>query len=278
MPADLSHDLGAAERKTRVVQDMPDTDYRAADGINWSRLKDFYYRTPAHAMYSEPKVSTAFDIGSALHIAVLEPMDFDRRVVRGPTDRRGNKWKDAQDEAGDRLLLTEADYDNLLRMREAASRNTDIARLVSSNNKATEVSVFWDIGDVDCKCRFDLVIDDGIIIVDLKTTANANPSEFSKSVLNYAYHGQEAWYTIGGRHVYKANPQFLFIAIEKEPPFASVVYELDAVTKKEGGAIVSSAFEQYIACKARGEYPAYPSGIHQLTLPRWGFQMTKPGE
>ncbi len=267
---------GSQEMSTLILPDQPDADYRKAEGINWSVLKDYIGKTPAHAVGSERKDKIHFDVGHAIHTGILEPFDFEARFVKGPEDRRGNRWKDAYAAAqsNNKTLLVEDDYEDVLRVRDAAHANPDINKLVSSNNRTAETSGYWERDGIACKCRWDLVVDDGAIVADLKSTVSAGAIDFAKSVSNFGYHGQEGWYSGGAAYCYGPTPIFLFIAVEKDPPYASAVYELDAVTKREGLALADAAFDLFKRCQENQEWPGYPGGIQQLTLPRWAFRMT----
>lgn len=50
--------------------------------------------------------------------------------------------------------------------------------------------------DVECKALVDLICsgDWGTVVMDLKTTADASIDSFSKSIFNFGYHMQAAWY------------------------------------------------------------------------------------
>jgi hypothetical protein len=258
----------------KIIQDQPEQEYRTHPALNNSTAKIFVDKTPAHARYSEPKSAQHFDDGKAIHCTTFEPHEFESRFFKGPADRRGNKWKEAQQMAGDMTVLTESSYENALRVRDALQKNTEINNLVSANNKMVEVSCYWEHDGIDMKSRKDLVVDDGRIITDLKTTTDASRDGFSRAVANYLYHMQDRWYSMGARACFGAEPTFLFIAVEKEPPFANAIYELDPRTKAEGQALVDLAIERYIECERNQEWPGYPAGVQQLSIPGWAFKLT----
>ena len=74
---------------------------------------------------------------------------------------------------------------------------------------------------LQCKCRPDWISADGGILVDLKTTEDASPREFQRSIAKWRYHVQAGWYMAGIEAAYGTRPSgFIFIAVEKKPPFA----------------------------------------------------------
>jgi hypothetical protein len=88
-----------------------------------------------------------------------------------------------------------------------------------------EQSYFWTDVETreECKCRPDWHSADGKIIVDVKTTEDASPGKFLRSsVLGWRYHVQAAFYMQG----LPTAEVFLFVVVEKKPPFAVAVYSL----------------------------------------------------
>ena len=136
-----------------------------------------------------------------------------------------------------------------------------------------EVSVFWQDEDTgeECRCRPDYWNDGYNIIVDLKTTQDASPTGFAKSIANYRYHVQAAFYMQG---VYAATgkypERFVFIAIEKEAPFAVGVYEIDADALALGRELYQRDLRTLQQAKQSQQWHAYPKP-QILSLPKWAF-------
>jgi exodeoxyribonuclease VIII len=77
-----------------MIRDMTNEEYHAHPNISSSDVKAVAAKSLAHWKAKVYKASPAFALGSAVHALVLEPeKSF---VLRGPEDRRGNKWKEAQ--------------------------------------------------------------------------------------------------------------------------------------------------------------------------------------
>lgn len=262
--------------KPGIYPDMTAEEYFATDAVSQSFLWKLYKRTPAHAFYGERKETNAFDMGHAIHTAILEPDSLEARILRGPDDRRGNKWKDAQAEAeaAGALLLTSGDYDKALAVRDALHRNAWINKLVTGGEAQVEQSAFWHDAESDttCRARLDLYRPDLGVALDLKSAASAAAWEFQGSVAKYGYHLQEAHYREGWERAGGGAVEgFVFLVLEKEPPYAHAVYELEPAAVEEGHLIRRKALQKYAMCRDTGIWPGYDAGVQRLDLPRWAY-------
>ena len=262
-----------------IDYNLPNAEYHAHDFISKSGL-DRIDQSPAHyqAWLSEPRITTpALTFGSACHNYVLERETFDDRYVVAPSgiDRRTKAgkevWEAFTSEAAGREIISADDMDKLVAMRASIIEHPVAEELLDPGSGRAEVSVFGELENVAVKCRPDWLRDDGIV-VDLKTTDNAGPGAFTRSVAKYRYHVQASLYSdllqaVTGEPV-KA---FVFIAVEKNPPFAVSVYELDAESLEVGRAAYQRNLDTYRRCLEANHWPAYSDAIETLTLPRWAF-------
>ena len=259
---------------------IDDDAYHGGPGISKSGLWTIYTKSPAHYRFAPSRETAAFALGKAAHVAILEPETFEARVMRGPDNRRGNNWKDAEAEATNsgRLLLTSGDYDTGLLMRDAVHADARISAIITGAGAQVEASGFWidEETGVLCKCRPDLYRPDLGIMLDLKSTASAHPDDFARSVINYGYHAQEAWYSDGYRALGQPVDGFVFLAVEKTDPFVCALYELPPSIVAEGQAIARKALARYAECAAADQWPGYSGEITELTFKRWSYQETQP--
>jgi len=264
------------------IYDLSPDDYHASPGVSKSGLWTLYTRTPYHFKYQSQAETNTQRFGSAAHTAVLEPELFSSRFMRGPSDRRGNKWTSALVDAGatGRSLLTESEYDDAQRLRDALHKNPLVQRLTAGSPQV-EKSGFWidpATGEL-CRCRPDLYNPDLRIMVDLKSTADASARDWVKRVADYGFHVQEAFYRDGWEQAGGGAVEgFVFLTVENKAPFAHAVYEMDLPSVAEGAAIARKALEMYRACRLADQWPGYAPDVQELSLPRWAFREIKGGD
>ena len=123
----------------------------------------------------------------------------------------------------------------------------------------------------ECKGRADLArLADGCLL-DLKTTPDASPAAFARSVLAYGYHCQGAAYESGCKALGAEIRDFLFLTVEKSPPFLAAVYRLPDSFLELGRRQWAAACRTFAECRERDAWPGYAPGITELELPRWAW-------
>lgn len=257
------------------IQAISNDEYHASPGISKTGLWTIHTKTPAHFMYGERKDSNAFSMGEAVHTAILEPHAFEARCMRGPADRRGNKWKDAEAHAEHvgMTLLTEADYDAALLIRDAAHAHPIVQKITSGAMVETAGYAVDEQTGVLVKCKPDLYHADLGIIGDLKSSVDGSADAFGKSIVNYGYHFQEAmysdvWQNAGGGQV----DGFIFIVVEKTAPFLVSVYELEPRIVEKGYDAYRAALLKYAECEKADKWPGYPETVQRLDAPEWFYR------
>lgn len=267
-------------RKEGIFHDLPAETYHAAPGVSHTMLKHMH-PTPAHLqayLQEKPEPSAAMILGSLVHSLVLEPERPLPRLAIKPaemkfTTREGKAWRDEQQRAG-KLIITEAEFKTLLGCVSAVSKHT-VCREIFAHGQS-EVSVFQKFFNLDNtvlrKARLDFV-PDGNALVDVKTTQDASPEAFAKEIVSYRYHTQAAYYLdIWNDATERPFKQcFLFIAVEKVPPYLVAVYNLDIQAIEKGRAENHADLCTYMACAERGEWPGYAQEIVNLNLPPWAY-------
>ena len=151
------------------------------------------------------------------------------------------------------------------------------AKMIYDLDGLTELSYFSeDLGGIRAKCRPDWISSDSGIVVDLKTTQDASPKGFQKSIANFGYHIQAAFYLRVLQSLGLDSYDFKFIAIEKTAPFCVGVYRASTEMLEEGNKKVDEAINKILWCKENDSYPDYtPNEIETISLPPW---MTKKSE
>ena len=205
-------------------------------------------------------------LGSLVHCSVLEPDELSQRYAIAP-DRRSNAGKAAAAEMSANGIEAVSEPEMALAQSMAASvRRHPAASALLAQGKA-EQSFWWDDATTGlrCKCRPDWYY--GTTVVDLKTTTDASPSGFARSIATFRYHVQASHY-LTGLH---GAERFVFIAVEKTAPYAVAVYELDAAALAAGDELRQRDMRVIADCQATSEWPGYGDDCQTLSLPSWAL-------
>lgn len=204
--------------------------------VSCSQLKNLL-RSPAHfkkALLSGFQESTTSqDFGSAVHLAVLEPLLFAKSIAiwRGGT-RRGIIWEKFKEAHRGMIIFNPDDYEHVINVRDAVNRyvlpndtDTTLGQLLAYGE--SEKTIFWtdDETGIRCKVRVDNLIP-GTVIFDLKTCGDCRPDEFVKfQALKLDYDLQAAMYHSGVRAFTGDILPFCFIAAEDSDPHGVWLHE-----------------------------------------------------
>lgn len=263
-----------------LAQGVSHADYHAAPGVSKSGL-DQFARSPAHfkAYLSGARIETdALRLGRLTHWAILEPQDC--KLVQAPdVDRRTKAGKAEWLEFLESLegacaeAVTADELAQIKAMRAAVYAHPK-ARALLERPGACEGSAWWidrKSGEL-CRCRPDKFTDDGFLL-DLKTTCDASPESFSRSCLKYRYHVQAAFYSDGIHAATGRVPfGFVFVAVEKTPPYGVGVYTLDPEAVELGRTLYRAELSALAQCRERQAWPAYSERIERINLPAWAYR------
>lgn len=286
----------AKKFKPGLYRDVPNEAYHNGPGVSKSGLWTISEKSPAHFKFPAPREEMTtqtqynFDVGTATHTAILEPHNLEKTIVRGPGDKRGNKWSDlkAAADAANQILLVDRDYDAMLAMRDAVHANAQLNAIITGGkdeDRIIEGSAYWydEATGVLCRCRPDLYRRDLKIVIDLKTSVTAAPDEFARAVTRFGYHAQEAFYSDGMNQIGEAVEGFAFVVLEKsqgtpvfKSPYASAVYELPPSIVEDGRLIMRQALDRFAECVKTDKWPSYGDGIQELEIKRWAYRYVDP--
>lgn len=256
---------------------ITNAEYHSDPSVSKSHL-DMVAKSPRHYWHRYldpnrviPESTPAMIVGSAVHTRVLEPHRYDLEYVVAPTFDRRTKagkeaWEEFQAEAGRKTVLT-AEQDQLAAAVAKAVQEHPAAALLLSKPGLVEQTYRWvdDTTGERCKCRPDWHSECRRLLVDLKTTEDASPAGFARSIHKYRYHVQANWY----QRPFPEAEQFVFIAVEKSPPFLVGVYVATPEMVAAGGRVADRDLLTLAECRQNGEWPGYGDEIQPIDLPRW---------
>lgn len=260
-----------------IIADMANEDYHATSALSSTGLRELA-KSPAHyqAYITEKREPTkAMKFGTGFHELIGEPQLFAKKYTKLPEniDRRTTVGKDAYkaflEENKGKEILTVEEYDRLDGMLYSCLKNKTLLSLLTGGK--AEQSLFWtdEATGVLCKCRPDYLRKDGII-VDLKTTEDASVKGFQRSLSNFSYHIQSAFYLDGVSDVLgEPVTEFVHVVVEKTPPYGVAIYTLDDQSLSKAREEIAALLKLYAECSAKNEWPGFTQDIQNVTLPAW---------
>lgn len=256
------------------VLTMAEAAYRRADGISKSDLDWIAApRTPAHYKARrdglvETEQTPAMRLGSLVHRAVLEPDTMAGAFVVKPegmnfATKEGKAWKAEQTAP----IISQDEADQLHGMVRAVWAHP-MAKRILQNAKTEQCLFAEDEHGTIRKARLDALVG-GSVIPDLKTSASADPQEFERSLGKFRYHVQAAYYIDLCKLVGIDKSDFVFIVVEKEPPYACAVYSLSQDAIELGRAEYQRDLALVRDCTAKNNWPGFTEDITVIGLPAW---------
>lgn len=226
----------------------------------------------------EEKESPALIFGRLFHSILLTPQDLDTEFAIMPVvDRRTKEGKAEyakflENSKGKTVVDVEM-VGKAAAMAQAVQSNELCRKLLDGER---EVPLFWtdELTGEECKCRLDVRKKMGkqTIIVDVKSTENAETEAFIRSAIKYGYDFQSAMYSEGEENNTGEKPIFVFIAVEKEPPYAINILQADELFVKRGYDTYRDLIGKYHYCKTTDNWYGYLGSeniINNMCLPSY---------
>ena len=267
-----------------IVESLPAQAYHSDDAVGSSLIRKLQTSTPMHAkaMMETPMSSPAMSLGTALHAAMLEPEnDLAQAVVQPDIDKRTKLGKEEHAAFSaahlGRCIITQEQAENLDGMVIACLKDWRIKHALSAC-KRREVSVFGSIGGHPAKARLDAWNGHGMVL-DLKTTRDL-ACDFEKSIANFGYGLQAAWYREVLRSVFRTEGRlmpddfsFVFLVVETTYPHGTAVYRMsDEVMDCYSDRLVELQ-KQWWECVLKNEYSGWPQNdVVDIGLPPWAMK------
>ena len=258
-----------------VYYNMTGEEYRGIEALNAGKYLPLS-KSPAHCQVPAEE-TPAMRFGAAYHCAILEPHRYAGDYAVAPKIDKRTKagklvWAQWQEENDGKAVISQEDADTIGSMAEVLKSHETASLLLSRGQK--EVSLFWQCPHTGilCKARLDSWDGENAIIPDLKTSNNAAPQAFQKSVANYFYHLQAAHYLEGIIELTDTGHSWTWIVQEKNAPYAVAVYEPDAEMLYVAREMMRPLRDLYAQCLRSGVWPGYSEGIKEVSLPRWAIQ------
>lgn len=255
-------------------------EYHESDGMSKSKLFRIA-KSPEWFKYCEenpPERTADMTMGSAFHTLVLEPDKFDDEYAVCPEcDRRTKDGKSIYAnfvyEAKGKEIITKDQFITICEMRDKLAQNKIAMALLSGQ---IENSFYWidELTGELCKCRPDAIpaLKSERLIIDLKSCRNADTETFLKDSIKLGYDLQAAMYKEGVDKITGTPHGFIFVAVEKTPPYSVNILQADNLFLRRGQELFRELIGIYSECRKSGNwygYNGFSGYINTLSLPRW---------
>ncbi|MGW8565691.1 PD-(D/E)XK nuclease-like domain-containing protein [Isoptericola sp. NPDC055881] len=261
-----------------IAFDMPDAEYRAAPGLSSTGLKHLL-ESPARFDWERRHRTDkkAFDLGHAVHAKVLGAgldvavIPAEKLASNGAASTKDAKEFIAGARAEGLVPIKPDEWAAVERMANAVLANDDARALLEAPGNS-EASAFWDDPEtgIECKGRFDRLLADVPIAVDVKTTGQtADPRHLPRYAVNLGWDVQASHYRAAAEILRGTPHRFLHVVVETTDPHLVSVVELDADFLAIGEARRRTAVDLFVACTAAAQWPGYPAGVTPLRPPAW---------
>ena len=196
-----------------------------------------------HALNESVEDTHALRFGSAAHALIVEGESvFNKEVacLSGSPYTQANKQLKRDYESRGLIVISADDRQTIFNMRDNLIPEGDKLLHPSESeypqafNYPYERAIFWFERDLLLKVKSDVVrfplsalhAEDNVVLVDYKTTQSCEPRSFMSSVKKYQYDLQAAWYKRAYEKAGFKVKDFLFVAQEKKPPYASKIFKM----------------------------------------------------
>ena len=271
-----------------AVENLPENIYHGdpvqGGSLSYTGMKELL-KSPAHYRHymDSPRVQKpAFDEGHIVHALVLgTPLDVtvipsEILASNGATSTKAAKQFIEEARLDGLIPVKAGDLDPLERVAEAVLAHPT-ARALFETEGATELSMFAPdpVTGVWVRGRADKVSawEGETILVDLKTTPDADPREFNRgAVAKFRYYLQAAvygWLYQATNPMPVSVPEMLFVAVSKTEPHLVSVNRLDWAYDDLGATAMKEALNRYKTAVDTGEWPGYGDSITLLEPPAW---------
>lgn len=269
--------------KSGIVKESNKAYHGDKGAISKSRLSKMSI-CPAYFKWCENNEQTPTDdmvLGSAFHKLVLEEDTFGTEfIVIPPIDRRTKLGKEQYETflkmADGKSILTQEQFDIISKMRDSVMSNKNASKLLDG---AHENSMYGEdeLTGERIKTRPDCftVHNDRLLIVDLKSCKSAMADDFTRDVVKLSYDLQAFMYSYNASQVLNIpleSIDFLFIAVEKKPPYLVNVYKANKYVLERGEALYRQYIGMYHEAKITNNWWGLNGKqdiINELSLPEY---------
>lgn len=261
-------------KNAKLLLNLDDKAYRDIPAISQSDMK-YLTLSPAHykAYKEAPREETdAMRLGTATHLAVFQPQHFHEEVIQAPRfDKRTKEgkagWELFQSNLGNKLPLSQEDYERCIDMAESVRTNPLFIKHATDGNPEVSLTADTDFDNIKVKGRLDWLDFKNGIILDLKTIGDVADIHNIKKTMYKGYAMQCLFYlSLMQSYDQSKDYRFIFCFVEKEPPYATRFVEILPSSLLEYANLLESTLRNLSKCIDSNVFPAYDNVVEIIDI------------
>ena len=268
--------IAGALADSQLLPDLPAVTYHAdTQALSCSRLKPLLI-SPAHFrqnLRNPVQPTEAMQLGTVVHLAVLEPHHLGREVAVYPgiKESRAPEYKQfVRDNAG-KILIDEPTYAAVralaTRILERRYKGRALGEFIAESRREATIYFTEPTTGIRLRVRFDILHPE--ISLDLKTTRQCTSAAFVRDAIDLHYDLQAFLYS-AARALFEGTSTtrpFVFIAAETDAPHTVSLVTAGQSFLENGGRKLQRCLTLVAACKQTGLWPcADEDGTAEVTL------------
>jgi hypothetical protein len=202
--------------------------------------------------------------------AVLVPVE----VLDAGGKRNGGKFKEWALQNSGKVVLVHDEWDRLRRMVDAVSEHPLAGSLLNKGDAVMEQSILWEDEPtgLKLKSRLDCRRLSIPLIIDLKTVRDISYKGLAKSVYEFGYARQCAFYKGAAEAAFGYRHDFIFIAVEKEAPYRVRCFDLNERAMQRGWEDFRGGLDRLAECFCHDDWHSRGwDEVVSLDLPNWAY-------
>ncbi len=262
-----------------------EADYHGFLGLSQSQLKNgkrsmnsYFFRKYLEA---EDRKTKDMNLGDFLHKTILEPHLLDNFItddeifleildarpevknVRSTTEYKN--WLKLQ---SDKTIITKEQKKNAEYMLESVYSHP-LSKELLQGLKEKVALVYDEESGLFRRCKFDLLFPGGYdAVLDVKKCQNIDKLNFSRSVFDWEYYFQVYEYPKMASIKFDRNiKDFIFLAIESNPPFECAYYKASDDMKAAGKFVTEKILGNIISSYEKKKFEIENKTLQTLNLP-----------
>lgn len=232
-----------------IYKNLTYEEYTKLEGVNNSslnELKKSYFHYLAYRSGQVREETDALKIGKVIHEYLYNDnyLNEECSVFRGD-----KKTKEKQDlyrelERTGKIILRDDDLYMIESIKKSVESNQYLSSLLKSSER--ELTLDFEMCGVKCKARLDgyFSYKKGGIVYDKKSTDSASRWDFGKTIYDYGYHRQAAFYVEGARQNGLEVTDYWIIALQKNQPFVASIFKLEDRAIEKGREEIERLLEK----------------------------------